>query len=266
MCNYYKILVFICFYYCTGYSQNTEFGNNLTAGKYYNVNGIKIYCEIYGTGKPVLLLHGNGGTINSLKNIIPYFSKRFKVIAPDSRAHGKSIDTNDSISFEQMADDYEVLLQQLKMDSVSVIGWSDGGITAIELALRHPKRIANIVVTGANIFSDSTALSTETYEEFKKVYEENKHIDFSKSPKKNEWKVFLLDVFQPKLTFNQLKNITCPALIISGDKDDVRLEHTLKIYQNIPKGQLWILPKCGHATLNEYTTEFCTKVAAFLLE
>jgi alpha-beta hydrolase superfamily lysophospholipase len=83
-----------------------DYGNNKAAGRYYNIRGINIYVEQYGNGKPLLLVHGNGGSINSMAAIIPYFSKRYKVFAIDSRAHGKSVDAGDSLSFEMIADDF----------------------------------------------------------------------------------------------------------------------------------------------------------------
>src|ERR1051326_1886756 len=105
-----------------------DYGNNKLAGKYYKVRGIDMYTEQYGKGKPLLLIHGNGGSIHSMASIIPYFSKRYRIIATDSRAHGKSTDPGDSLSFEMMADDEAALLDQLHIDSAYVIGWSDGGI------------------------------------------------------------------------------------------------------------------------------------------
>src|SRR6201998_303410 len=97
--------------------QKINYGNNPSAGKYYNIRGIKMYCEIYGEGKPLLMIHGNGGSIKSFKNNIPFFAKKYKVIVADSRAQGKTIDTGDSLSFEMMADDEAALLDALHIDS-----------------------------------------------------------------------------------------------------------------------------------------------------
>src|SRR6476620_5989813 len=96
-----RIIFLLLFFTITRsiHAQHIDYGNNKAAGKYYTIRGIKIYTEQYGKGKPLLLLHGNGGSISSMSSIIPYFSKRYKVIAVDSRAHGKSIDGKDSLSF-----------------------------------------------------------------------------------------------------------------------------------------------------------------------
>lgn len=116
------------------------YGNNPAAGRYYDVRGIKMYCEVYGKGKPLLLIHGNGGDISAFYKNIPYFSKKYMVIAVDSRAHGKSTDPRDSLTFEMMADDFAGLLDAMHIDSSYVIGWSDGGINALLLAMRHPDK------------------------------------------------------------------------------------------------------------------------------
>lgn len=257
------LLTFLLSISNVSYSQFVEYGNNKLVGKYYDVNGIKMYCEIYGKGEPLLLLHGNGGNINALKKIIPYLSKKYNVIAVDSRAQGKSIDLKDSLSFEMMADDFNVLLNQLKLDSVNVFGWSDGGINGLLLAMRHPKKVKKLAVTGANIFSDSIAFIPGLYFDSKKEYATKKDKVFINSKDKNDWKLFLLDYFEPKLKFNQLSIIHCPSLIISGDKDLIALEHTINIYRNIPKAQLWIVPNSGHATFEEHTNEFCEKLNNF---
>jgi len=245
------------------YGQHIDYGNNKSAGKYYTIRGIKIYAEQYGNGKPLLLLHGNGGNIGSMSSIIPYFSKRYKVIAVDSRAHGKSTDTKDSLSFEMMADDNAALLDQLLIDSAYVIGWSDGGIVALELAMRHPKKVIKLASTGANLWPDSTALLPSLWISEKEYYDSMHSKIFTTAKEKNDWKIFMLDWLQPNILLNDLQKISCPSLIISGDHDLIRLEHTIKIYQNIRKGFLWVLPNSSHGTLIEHTNEFNKKVGDF---
>src|SRR3984885_8336168 len=112
-----------------------SYGSNPAAGKYYAIRGFKMYCETYGEGQPVLIIHGNGGSINNFAANIPYFSPKYKVIIADSRAQGKSADGGDSLSYEMMADDYSALLDQMHVDSAYVIGWSDGGIDGLLLAI-----------------------------------------------------------------------------------------------------------------------------------
>lgn len=99
-----------------------EFGHNPDTGRYYLIRGVSLYVEEYGKGDPLVLLHGNGGSIANFACQIPYFEKKYHVIAIDSRAQGKSTDSNDSLSFEMMADDFSVLLDSLRLDSCYVLG------------------------------------------------------------------------------------------------------------------------------------------------
>jgi len=254
----------ICLIASSVYSQPAiNYGNNAAAGKYYNIRGINMYCEIYGSGKPLLMIHGNGGSIGSFADNIPYFAKKYKVIAVDSRSQGKSIDTKDSLSFEMMADDFAVLLDTLHIKSAYVLGWSGGGINALLLAMRHPEKVIKLASTGANLWPDSTALLPSVWKEEKTYYDSRHTKPFTTAKEKNDWKIFMLDWLQPNIPLNALQTIHCPALIISGDRDVINLEHTVKIYQNIPKAYLWVLPNSGHATLIEHKDEFDKKVGRF---
>jgi pimeloyl-ACP methyl ester carboxylesterase len=239
------------------------YGNNAAAGKYYNIRGIKMYCEVYGTGKPLLMIHGNGGSIGAFANNIPYFSKKYKVIVADSRAHGKSTDGRDSLSFEMMADDFKALLDSMHIDSAYVIGWSDGGINALLLAMRHPEKVIKLAATGANLWPDSTGLIPSYWKGEQKQYNETKNKVRTTAAEKNDYKIFLLDWLQPNIPLTALRAIKCPALIISGDRDLIPLEHTVSIYQHIPNAWLWIVPNSGHATLIEHRDEFDRKVDEF---
>lgn len=242
-----------------------EYGNNTSAGKFYNVRGVKMYVEQYGNGKPLIMIHGNGGSIASMSSIIPFFSQQYHVIAIDSRAHGKSIDAEDSISFEMMSDDNAALLQQMHIDSAYVIGWSDGGIIALELAIRHPEKVIKLVSTGANLWPDSTAILPSLWKHDKLYYDSLHLKKWSTEKEKNNWKIFMLDWTQPNIPLSDLAKIKCPSLIVSGDHDVITLEHTLKIYQAISRAYLWILPNSGHATLIEHTDDFNKKVNDFFI-
>ena len=244
--------------FLTGLCQANKlpYGHNAEKGKFYNIRGIKIYCEIYGSGKPLLMIHGNGGSIESFENNIPYFAKRYKVIVADSRSQGKSKDLNDSLSFEMMADDEAALLDVLHIDSAYVLGWSDGGINALLLAIRHPGKVIKLASTGANLWPDSTAIIPSLWKEEKVFYDSSKNKSFANDREKNDWKLFLLDWFQPHISLNDLGSIKCPSLIIGGDYDLIKVEHTVLIYQNIPHAYLWIVPNSGHGTLIEHKDDF----------
>jgi pimeloyl-ACP methyl ester carboxylesterase len=258
MKKYLFILAFLQTITLFGYGQQKPipYGNNPTAGKYYNIRGIKMYFEVYGDGKPLLMIHGNGGNISAFKKNIPYFSKKYKVIVADSRAQGKSTDTKDSLSFEMMADDFNALLEAMHIKKTYVIGWSDGGINALVLAMRHPDKVIKLASTGANLWPDSTALIPSLWKDMEKQYNEQKNKKWTTAKEKNDWKIFLLDYFQPNIPLKALKAIKCPSLIICGDHDLIPIEHTVLIYQNIPKAYLWVVPNSGHGTLIEHTDEF----------
>ncbi len=257
--------IFFLILAATALSQNSKvrYGDNPQAGKFYIIRGIKIYCEIYGSGKPLLMIHGNGGSIASFRENIPYFSKKYKVIVADSRSQGKSKDVNDSLSFEMMADDEAALLDALHIDSAYVLGWSDGGINALLLAMRHPEKVMKLASTGANLWPDSSAIIPSLWKEDKLNYDLSKDKYFMTSSEKNDWKLFLLDWFQPNISLSSLHSIKCPSIIIGGDHDLIRIEHTVLIYQNIPQAYLWVVPNSGHGTLIEHRDEFNKIVDGF---
>lgn len=236
--------------------QTMPYGNNPAAGHYLAVRGIRLYYEAYGKGEPLLLLHGNGGSIHDFKDNIAYFAQRYQVIAVDSRAHGKSVDRADSLSFELMADDFAALLTSLRLGPAYVVGWSDGGIDALVLAMRHPQQVKRLVATGANLSPDSTALIPALWKQQQRGYQQNKGTTFTDPTKKNDWKIFLLDVFQPTIPLAALRRVATPALIVAGDRDVIVAQHTVAIYQHLPHAWLWIVPNSGHATLQEHAAEF----------
>ena len=128
-----------------------RYGANPAAGRTFTHDGVRLYYEVYGAGEPVLLVHGNGGSIADLSAQIAHFRKRYKVIAMDSRDHGKSGDSPDKLTYEKMTDDLAALLDHLKAGPVNVLGWSDGGIEALLLGIRHPAKVKKIAAMAANL-------------------------------------------------------------------------------------------------------------------
>lgn len=248
------------------YLKNTTgipYGNNKAAGKYYPVRGFQMYTETYGAGQPLLIIHGNGGSINNFTNQIPYFSKKYKIILADSRAQGKSKDEGDSLSYEMMADDYAALLDAMKIDSALVIGWSDGGINGLLLAIRHPQKVKKLAVTGANLWPDTTAVFSDVEDLVMPSYTTLKSKSQRTAEEKAGWKLVRLLVEEPHISLQDLHGVRVPTLVIGGDHDVIRPEHTLLIAQNIPKSYLWILPNSGHSTPLVYTDDFNRNVDAF---
>ena len=240
-----SLLLFLVFF-----DQNTNaqphYGNNPAAGHYLSTRGVNLYYETYGQGEPLLLLHGNGGSIENMANQIPFFSEHYKVIAIDTRAHGKSKDPSDSLSFEQIVDDFSALLDTLHLDSCYVIGWSDGGIDALLLAIRHPDKVKRMAFTGANLTPDTNGITPFVFSLIK-----TEHANLLKQPhtpeNKNRQKIVDLDLYQPNITLDQLHQIRCPTLVIGGDHDVIPVLHTVLIAQNISQSYLWIVPNSGHS-------------------
>jgi pimeloyl-ACP methyl ester carboxylesterase len=162
-----------------------------------------------------------------------------------------------------MADDFSTLLDSMHIKKTYVIGWSDGGINALLIAMRHPDKVIKLASTGANLWPDSTALIPSLWKEMQKNYNTSKNKSRTTEKEKNDWKIFLLDWFQPNIPLTALKAIKCPSLIICGDRDLIPVEHTVLIYKNIPDAYLWVLPNSGHATLIEHTADFNKKVNEF---
>jgi pimeloyl-ACP methyl ester carboxylesterase len=239
------------------------YGKNKAVGKYYDIRGFKMYAEVYGQGKPLLIIHGNGGSIHNFTKQIPYFAKNYKVIIADSRAHGKSADPADSLSYEMMADDYAALLDAMKIDSAYIVGWSDGGINGLLMAIRHPEKVKKLAITGASLRPDTTAVPQEIWDMVTPTYTGLKAKPDKNEKEKSRFKLLKLLVENPHIPLSDLKKISCPTLVIGGDHDVIKEGHSMEIYKNIPNAYLWILPNSGHSTPIVYTNEFNSKIDAF---
>ena len=239
------------------------YDNNPAAGKFYDINGFRMYTEVYGRGAPLLMIHGNNDNMAAFRKNVPFFASRYEVILADSRSQGKSLDPDHPLNFEMMADDYAALLDAMHIDSAYVIGWSDGGINALLLAIRHPAKVKRLVATGANLWNSPDVVAPGIWDAAAREYEAGLRKTYSTAKEKNDRKLFLLDWWEPHITLAQLHTIQAPSLIMAGDHDVISLPHTLLIYQNIPHANLWIVPNSGHPTLIEHPEEFNRKVDEF---
>lgn len=234
------------------------YGSNPKAGHYATINGISMYYETYGSGEPLIMLHGNGGSINSFTKQIPFFEKYYKVIAIDSRLQGKSGGSPDSLSYDMMAADFCALLDYLHIESANVLGWSDGGIDGIIMAMNCPDKVKRLAITGANIVPDSTALSSSDILIWKDFIANNK------TASKKEMALNKMMAYQPNIPFASLKQIKCPVLVMAGDHDMIKPEHTLKIFQSIPTASLCIFPDSNHGVCAQHPKLFNETVLTFL--
>ncbi|WP_433834637.1 alpha/beta fold hydrolase [Flavobacterium anhuiense] len=228
---------------------DTPYGNNAAVGKFVAINGAKIYYEEYGKGEPLLLIHGNSGSIKSMGNQIDYFKSKYRVIAVDSRGQGKSELKTDSLTYVQITKDMEALVNHLKLDSISIIGWSDGGIVGLQMGISGKSKIKKIVTMGANLRPDSTAVNSWAIKEVLNM----RKVVFSKIKEKDTSENWLLlkqltglVVDQPNIPAKDLSKIKAKVLVVGGDKDVIKNEHTVEIFENLSKAQLCILPGETH--------------------
>jgi len=241
------------------------YGSHAKTGKYVSVNGINLYYETYGTGEPLLMIHGNGGSIAYFKFQIPYFSKSYKVIAVDSRAQGKSIDPGDTLTYDMMAEDVCGLLDALKISSANVIGWSDGGIIGLLLAINHPEKVKKLAITGANLSPDPSVFRPDALATIPEAMAGLK-AGKQDAVTKNALKLLNMMLVEPNIPLTDLRKIECPVLVMGGDNDAIRPAHTVQIFENIPQAYLWILPAAGHGTLQRFSGEFNARVRKFFNE
>ena len=227
------------------------YGNNPDRGGYADINGIRMYYEIYGEGEPMALIHGSGQDISAMRHQIDYFAKKYRVVVADSRAHGKSGLGEGELTYVQMADDWADLFRYLKLAPVRVVGWSDGGNIGLRMAVDHPEIIGKLAIMGANLQPDESAVQPWA---IAWVQESSKEVDamLAAGDTSQDWKVqaehLRLLREQPNMTLAELATIKAPVLVMAGDRDVIRDEHTVLIYQHIPRAHLAIFPGETHFT------------------
>jgi len=220
-----------------------RYGHDTAAGNTFTHDGIKLYYEVYGVGEPVLLVHGNGGSIADLSAQIAHFRKRYKVIAMDSRDQGRSADSPDAITYEKMTDDLAALLDHLKVGPVNVLGWSDGGIEALLLGIRHPAKVKKIASMAANLNPTDQAVSADVLAIVKTLLET---MPADSPENRRERKVTGIMLTEPHIDAKSLEAIAAPTLVMAGDHDLIRLEHIVDIYNHLSNSQLVIFPNATH--------------------
>lgn len=230
---------------------------------YSEVNGLKMYYEIYGQGKPLVLIHGGGSTIQSnFGKVIPLFAKNRKVIAVELQAHGRTSDRNADLSFEQDADDIATLLKNLNIDRADFFGFSNGGTTTLQIAIRHPEIVNKIVVGSA--LAKRNGIPEWFWDFMKQAKLENMPEQLKTAYKQVAPDTSGLQVMHDRdakrmvnfkdITDEQIKSIKAPTLIIIGDKDIITPEHAIELHRQIENSELAIIPS-GHGDyIGEITT------------
>ena len=197
-------------------------------------NGQNLFCAVRGPedGKPVVLIHGNGGSHRSMLTQSKQLAKAgYRVYSPDSRGQGANAPLEE-YHYADMAEDTFALIQALGLDRPAVYGWSDGGIIALMLEMQHPGTSSLIAISGANLTPDCGP----DFEEFKN------YILSDPTP------LNLMMLREPDIDPEELKAIFCPALVTVGDKDLISVEHTMLISDNIPESELVVVPNATHSS------------------
>jgi len=220
-------------------------------GQYADVNGTRIYYETYGAGRPVLVLHGDISALEHVHYQISALAASRFVIAPDSRGHGRSPDSNQPLSYHLMADDMLKLLDKLNIAETDVVGWSGGGIIGLDLAMHHPERVKRLVVFGADYDldgMDNDKCPTPPAEEYVAPIR-----DFYKSiaPDPSHWPVFYeksIEMWrtQPHYSVADLGTIKAPTLIMAGEFDCIKRQHTDQLAKAVPGAREEIIKGATH--------------------
>lgn len=221
-------------------------------GRYANVNGIKMYYEIHGSGQPLVLIHGGGSTIQtSFGKIMPVLAKTHKVIAVELQAHGHTSDRDAPTSFEQDADDVADLLKQLNITGADILSFSNGGNTAMKIALRHPERVRKLILASAFYKREGMyswfweGMQHAKLEQMPKLYQDA-YLSIPGNTQAGLQSMHDRDAGRMQ-TFvdwkeEDIRSIQAPTLVIVGDQDVVRPEHAVEMYRLLRHGRLSIFP------------------------
>jgi pimeloyl-ACP methyl ester carboxylesterase len=222
------------------------------------IHGHRIYYVERGNGPTLVLLHGGGDSgEHSFVRQLDVFSEHHHIVAPDQVGQGHTPDVPGPLSYTAMMEDTAALLTQLKLKHADVVGFSDGGILALMLAIRHPDLVRRLIISGVNIAPEG--LNPEDLEELRAS-----QIPKPKTIDEKLAQLWLTSPTEAELSVPLLSKITQPVLVISGDRDAITLEHTLKIFHALPDAELCVLPGTDHATFSGRSEWLNPIISAFL--
>jgi pimeloyl-ACP methyl ester carboxylesterase len=236
------------------------------------VNDIEMYYATYGdpANPALILLHGGLGNADYFVNQIPAFSEAYYVITPDSRGHGRSTMSEQQIGYALMASDVLALMDYLNIESASLVGWSDGGIIGLDIAINHPERLDKLVAYGANYNPSGVLPTVETNERFN-AYIEMAAGDYIRlSPTPDNFDAFVENISnmwatEPNYSVEQMQGITVPTLILDGiEEEAIDPAHDLEMAMLIPDADLFLMGGVGHFAMWENTQEFNDVILYFL--
>ena len=268
----------------TAVVEDTTAASDQARSGYAEINGLRMYYEIHGEGRPLMLLHGAYMSIESMKPVLDRLAEDRQVIALESQGHGRTADIERPITYEQMADDVAAAMEDLGFQQADVFGYSMGGGIALQLAIRHPARVRRMVVVSAGYETEGM------YPELIPMFEQMTPETFAGSPFEAEYqrlapnpenfpvlveKLLELDTTPHNWPADDIAGIEAPTLVISGDADVIRPEHSVEIFRLLGGGptpdfmgasedQLAILPGASHLGVIEEVDLLAAIVPEFL--
>ena len=252
---------------------------------YAPVNGIKVYYEVYGKGKPIILLHGAFYTITmNWGQLIPELSKTRKVIAIEMQGHGHTPYSDRKLDIKTLASDVEGVMDYLKIDSADVAGYSMGGSVAYQFAAQSPQRLRKLIIISSSYKTEGfLPIANGAFKDFKPEFFDNTPLKTAydaEAPDTTKWRAFLAQMIAfAAVPFDvgdsNIAKVSAPVLIISGDNDGLDKIELMKTYQLLgggvsadlqpmPKSQLAIVPSQGHVSLMMQTTVISNYINDFL--
>jgi pimeloyl-ACP methyl ester carboxylesterase len=239
------------------------------ASGYAPVNGIKIWYAEFGHGTPVILLHGGLGNSNYWGLLVPALEKHYRVIVMDSRGHGRSTRNDEPYGYDLMASDVIALMDYLKIKKAAVVGWSDGAILGLDIAIHHPERLTKLFAFAAN--SDPSGVADISKSDVFNAYIARAEKEYEKlSATPTQYNAFLDQIgkmwaTQPNFTKEQLAGIKTPTWIVDADHDEaIKRENTEFMAAQIPGSGLLLMPEVSHFAFLQDPQEFNDEVLHFL--
>ncbi len=240
--------------------------NDDPKGDYAEVNGLEMYYEIHGMGRPLVVLHGAYMTIGTMGPVVPSLAETRQVVAVELQGHGHTADIDRPLSYEQMADDVAALMKHLGIERADVFGYSMGGGVALQVAIRHPEMVRKLVVASASYTSDGmhpellAMFPTITPEIFAGSPIEEAYLRTAPNPGDFPAlvaKLKQLDMEPYAWSPEDIQGIASPTLLIIGDSDAIRPEHAVELFRllgggvpgdlaGLPQSQLAVLPGTTH--------------------
>jgi len=238
---------------------------------YAEINGVKIWYAVFGHGQPVLLLHGGLANSNYWGNLVPALSNDYQVVVMDSRGHGRSSRSSEPLGYDLMASDVLALMDFLKLDKAAIIGWSDGAIIGLDIAIHHPERLTKVFAFASN--SDPDGVADVSQSQVFNAYMARAKAEYQNlSPTPAEYDSFMAQVTkmwetQPHFSAENLHSIRTTTWIVDGDHDEaIKRSNTLFMADQIPGSGLLIQPKVSHFSFLQDATQFNADVLHFLKE